>query len=90
MPNVSAMASAIARWKSLIRFVLGAVAVGLGFWGWTIKTPPLGWEDWFNNAFRTLQLVTLQFPAKSSPIFPGSCSSRVFCCRRWRPSNRSA
>lgn len=70
MPNVSAMASAIARWKSLIRFVLGAVAVGLGFWGWTIKTPPLGWEDWFNNAFRTLQLVTLQFPREVQSDIP--------------------
>ena len=45
-----------------IQIVVGAVAGMLGFWGWTRHNPPADLSGWFDNVFRTAQLVTLQFP----------------------------
>ena len=50
------------QWMSLVRVAIGAIALGLGFWGWNHYPPlPATWLDYSNNAFRTLQLLTFQF-----------------------------
>jgi hypothetical protein len=42
--------------------VAGLLALGFGMWGWTLQAPPADFAGWFNNLFRTIQLITLQFP----------------------------
>ena len=51
------------RRQRVIQIAAAAVAIGLGLWGWTINKPPANLSNWFDNIFRTAQLVTLQFPA---------------------------
>jgi len=46
------------------------VAFGLGFWGWNIKDAPVDFHGWFNNFFRTIQLVTLNFPTSLDETLP--------------------
>lgn len=48
--------------RSELQFLAGAIALGLGFWGWSIEKPADDWSGHANNAFRTLQLITLNFP----------------------------
>lgn len=55
------------RWHGLLRVLIGAAALFLGFWGWQIAQPPAGAADWINNVFRTLQLLTFQFPRDINP-----------------------
>lgn len=56
------LASRIGHWRSALQVVAVLLAFGLGFWGWTIQTPPQGAQDWLNNLFKTFQLITLHFP----------------------------
>ena len=46
-----------------IQVVAGAIALVLGFWGWMIEKPPTNLSEVLDNVFRTLQLITLQFPS---------------------------
>ena len=55
-------ANSLARRQSAMQAVAGAIALGLGFWGWSLQHPAAGWDGVLNNVFRTLQLITLQFP----------------------------
>ncbi len=51
------------------RALVGGLAFALGLWGWTLHTPPDGPAGWSDNVYRTLQLVTVQFPiAIGAPI----------------------
>lgn len=50
------------RWHGLLRVLIGAAALILGFWGWQIAPHPEGTTGLINNVFRTLQLLTFQFP----------------------------
>lgn len=45
-----------------LKVYAGAFAFLLGLWGWTLANEPQDIGDWFNNIFRTIQLITLQFP----------------------------
>lgn len=56
------LASLLAYNHMTFKVVAGLLAFALGLWGWSIEKPPTGPADWFNNLFRTIQLVTLQFP----------------------------
>ncbi|MCW2317530.1 hypothetical protein M2322_003089 [Rhodoblastus acidophilus] len=56
--------------RALLQFVLGALALALGFWGWSIKEPVHDWSGWLNNFFRTLQLITLHFPTEFNGDIP--------------------
>lgn len=68
MPQISLLrpaariASLVARRRNEFQFFAGAIALSLGFWGWSIERPATDWSDYLNNAFRTLQLITLNFP----------------------------
>lgn len=70
--KASRRATAVARFSRQRRglFQAGAtvLAIGLGYWGWTIKTPPVGVEGWLSNLFRTFQLITLNFPSFDTSI----------------------
>jgi hypothetical protein len=50
--------------------VAALIALMLGFWGWTIKSPPADVGDHFDNLFRTIQLITLQFPGRADGGIP--------------------
>lgn len=64
------MARRIARRQNLLQALTGAIALGLGFWGWMLKEPPANAAGWFNNIFRTLQLITLNFPTNIDGSLP--------------------
>jgi len=53
-------------WQS----IAGVVALILGFWGWMNHAPPQDYTGWFNNLFRTIQLITLQFPTSLEQGIP--------------------
>ncbi len=59
------IAGFVTRHRGLIQTLGGLLAFALGFWGWMIQKPPAHWWTWetADNFFRTLQLITLQFPA---------------------------
>ena len=57
-------------WRGLIQLTAGAIALGLGCWGWSIKEPAADFAGHLNNAFRTLQLVALQFPLTFASDIP--------------------
>jgi hypothetical protein len=56
----------VGRWVSLAVVLFGFVAFGLGLYGWSLTNPPGDFADWVDNVFRTLQLLTLQFPHDAS------------------------
>ena len=64
------LAASVARNQTLLQAMVGAVAFALGLWGWNIKEPPEALAGWFNNFFRTLQLITLQFPTELATDIP--------------------
>lgn len=65
------LASFIGRHQSKIQVFAGAVALSLGFWGWTIERPATDFWGVVDNVFRTAQLITLQFPSSAgSPVLP--------------------
>jgi hypothetical protein len=60
----------VGRYRLFIQVVVATISFGLGFWGWTLKINPVGFEGWFNNFFRTLQLITLNFPTSLDQALP--------------------
>jgi hypothetical protein len=57
--------SFFSRWAVTLRIMLGAVAFGLALWGWHVQHPPhlaVTSQMWVDDVFRTLQLLTFQFP----------------------------
>lgn len=58
------------RYRSSAQIVAGALAIGLGFWGWLISDPPVNFTGYLNSFFRTLQLITLQFPTQFKDTVP--------------------
>jgi hypothetical protein len=60
----------VKRYRSSAQIVAGALAIGLGFWGWLINDHPLNFGGYLNSFFRTLQLVTLQFPTQFTATVP--------------------
>jgi hypothetical protein len=56
------IASFVTRYLVSIQVVAGLIALVLGFWGWMIEKPPANLSGVLDNLFRTLQLITLQFP----------------------------
>jgi hypothetical protein len=56
--------------RAMLQFVLGGVALILGFWGWSIREPVQNWSGLLNNCFRTLQLITLNFPTDFDDAVP--------------------
>ena len=70
MRAASRLAALATRYQGPAQTIAGAVALGLGLWGWSIKEPPTELAGWFNNVFRTLQLITLQFPTNLETGIP--------------------
>lgn len=64
------VSSLVERRRVEMQFLTGAVALGLGFWGWSREMPAADWSGHINNAFRTLQLITLQFPTNFDGKIP--------------------
>ena len=56
------LATLATRHQGLIQALSASIAFGLGLWGWAIHNPPLNLADRFEIVFRTVQLITLQFP----------------------------
>lgn len=57
------LARRVERRRAAAQALAALLALGLGFWGWQVHAPPTNVAGWLNNLFRTLQLVTLQFPS---------------------------
>jgi hypothetical protein len=64
------LSSAAARNRFQWQAIAGAVTLVLGYWGWTLQMPPKDFAGWMNNLFRTVQLVTLQFPTSIEQDLP--------------------
>lgn len=64
------LAGRVGQWQGALQVAAGIIAFGLGFWGWTIKTPPADAQDWLNNLFKTFQLITLNFPSSFDGSLP--------------------
>ncbi len=60
----------VTRNRTLLQAIVGSAAVMLGFWGWHEKQPPHSLGEYLNTFFRTLQLVTLQFPTQFANDVP--------------------
>lgn len=58
------------RWFGLLRVLIGAAAFALGLWGWQLIHPATDVPGWANNLFRTLQLLTFQFPREADATLP--------------------
>jgi hypothetical protein len=61
------------RWRAhagLIQAFFATLAFALGLWGWFLHTPPADLSGHLNNLFRTLQLITLQFPTQFDGQLP--------------------
>lgn len=58
------------RWFGLLRVLIGAGAFALGLWGWHLVHPANDLTEWANNLFRTLQLLTFQFPREADATLP--------------------
>lgn len=66
----SRISSVVTRSRGELQFFAGLAALGLGFWGWSIERPATDWASYTNNAFRTLQLITLNFPTNFDGQIP--------------------
>lgn len=62
--------SFVTRNRGWIQGVAGTIALALGLWGWTIEKPPANFWGWVDNLFRTVQLITLQFPTDFRGAIP--------------------
>jgi hypothetical protein len=61
------------RWRAhagLIQAVFAILAFALGLWGWSLHAPAGNLAGHANNLFRTLQLITLQFPTQFDGNLP--------------------
>lgn len=52
------------KYQATFQLVAGAIALGLGWYGFDKASPPHDLADHVNNLFHTLQLITLQFPTE--------------------------
>lgn len=68
--RLGAIAELVSRWRGTAQAVAGVVAIGLGFWGFMLKSPPTEVHGWLNNIFRTVQLITLHFPTEFDGALP--------------------
>ena len=68
--HAACLAAWLARRGSQAQFIAGLLALGLGLWGWVRHEPPHAPSDYFNTLFRTLQLITLQFPHELQNAIP--------------------
>jgi hypothetical protein len=68
--RASRLTAWLARHRGAAQVVAGVAALAFGLWGWTIRMPPPDLAGWFNNVFRTLQLVTFQFPTTLDTRIP--------------------
>jgi len=68
--RVAQASMAVARHRQILQFVAGGLAFGLGFWGWILKEHPADVAGYLNSFFRTLQLITLQFPTDFNGAIP--------------------
>ncbi len=59
------MAAYVNRNRRWIQAIAGAIALGLGFWGFwqTVEPDQRSWSTLLDTVFQTAQLVTLQFPS---------------------------
>lgn len=62
--------TAVGKHRAFLQFSLGALALALGMWGWSIKAPAQDLAGVLNNFFRTLQLITLHFPTSFETDVP--------------------
>ena len=61
------------QWRAhagIIQAGFAAVALSLGLWGWSVHKPAHDLAGQASNLFRTLQLVTLQFPTEFDRSLP--------------------
>ncbi len=58
------------RHKGVSHAVAAIVACGLGLWGWSIVSPPVNLDGWLEALFRTMQLITLNFPSEFDRELP--------------------
>ena len=68
--RIGAAAQVAGRRRLTLQVVAGTIAFGLGFWGWTLQSPPHDASGWLNNFFRTIQLITLHFPNEFDGSMP--------------------
>lgn len=64
------LASLLARNQMSFKLWAGLAALTLGLWGFNEVTPPKSWDILLNNLFRTMQLVTVQFPKEFDKDIP--------------------
>lgn len=76
-----AMGVFLRRWLGLIRVLMVAAALGLGFWGWCIADRPATWEILADDAFRTLQLLTFQLSRATNGLGPATMSWQLGVAR---------
>ncbi|MFY7926933.1 MAG: RyR domain-containing protein [Aquidulcibacter sp.] len=57
-------------YAGVVQASFAILAFGLGIWGWFLHKPPNDMADYANNLFRTLQLITLQFPTQFDSGLP--------------------
>jgi len=68
--RLGTLADRVARRRLMLQTAAGTIAFLLGFWGWTLKSPPEDWNGWANDFFRTVQLITLHFPTEFDGALP--------------------
>ncbi|NLH81981.1 MAG: hypothetical protein GX458_14185 [Phyllobacteriaceae bacterium] len=68
--KIGAAAEAAGRRRLALQAIAGAVAFGLGLWGWILKAPPHDANGLLNDLFRTVQLITLHFPTEFDGTLP--------------------
>lgn len=68
--RIGAAAETVARRTLALQVFAGAIAFGLGFWGWILKDPPHDANGLLNDLFRTVQLITLHFPTEFDGTLP--------------------
>lgn len=53
----------VSKRRQNLQFIVIGISFLLGLWGWNEQIKPTSVSDYFNNLFRTFQLVTLNFPS---------------------------
>lgn len=68
--RIGRAAEAAGRRRLAYQAIAGALAFGLGLWGWLLKDPPHDANGVLNDLFRTVQLITLHFPTEFDGTLP--------------------
>ena len=76
--QVGRITSTFARNQLGLKLVAGLFALLLGYWGWTVQSPPQDWTGYVNNLFKTIQLLTLQFPTNIDADINGKLQAARF------------